>query len=222
MMAAGGGSAASASQPPIFPERPPGSTPPPLTAGVAARQSRADRFLDLLLHQLPAYAALHQGLEREVQRQRAGDHRRPHAGVSLRKRSSRTSRKAVQRSGHHLSGCRWITTTRSGGASTMNTGPRDYFIDAQGQASAFTTLARAAYEESRTVDPHPARQKQTMGAIPETMTKVAGSGTEAAPDCTTTCSLLKPISGMRRAENFASPGGFNQNDPQGLRSLRPS
>ena len=54
--------------------------------GLSAWQGGADRLLDLLLHQLSAYAALHQGLEREVQRQRPGDHRRPHARVSLRER----------------------------------------------------------------------------------------------------------------------------------------
>ena len=51
----------------------------PLTLAVVARQSGSGGFLDLLLHQLPADTALHQGLERKIQGQRPGDHWRPHA-----------------------------------------------------------------------------------------------------------------------------------------------
>ena len=45
------------------------------------------------------------------------------------------------------------------------------------------------------------------------MTKVAGSGTEAAAD---TGDVQSPETyiGYARAENFASPGGLNQDDPQ--------
>jgi cytochrome c biogenesis protein CcdA len=52
--------------------------------GRPARQGRAGRLLDLLLHQLPARAAVRAGLGREVQGQGPGGDRRACAGVRFR------------------------------------------------------------------------------------------------------------------------------------------
>ena len=53
-------------------------------SGHAARQGRAGRLLDLFLHQLPAFAAVRQGVVREVPGSRPGDHRRARARICLR------------------------------------------------------------------------------------------------------------------------------------------
>ena len=50
----------------------------------AARAGRADRLLDLHLHQLPAHAAAPARLGRALPRRRSDDRRRPHAGVRVR------------------------------------------------------------------------------------------------------------------------------------------
>ena len=55
-------------------------------ARVVTRQGRARRLLDVLVHQLPAYAASPQGLVRGVSQEGARDHRRAHPGVRLRAR----------------------------------------------------------------------------------------------------------------------------------------
>ena len=53
-------------------------------AARSARQGRADRFLDLFLHQLSARAALRAGLGRQVQGSRPGRDRRACAGIRVR------------------------------------------------------------------------------------------------------------------------------------------
>jgi cytochrome c biogenesis protein CcdA/thiol-disulfide isomerase/thioredoxin len=89
--------------------------------------------------------------------------------------------------------------------------PADYFIDATGKVR-FHHFGEGAYEESeqwiRTL-----LQEANHAPIPETVTKIAASGTEAAPDSDDVQSPETYI-GYARAENFASPGGFNQDDPQ--------
>ena len=74
---------------------------------------------------------------------------------------------------------RWITTTRSGGASTMNTGPR-LLYRCQGQRPV-SPLWRGRLRRVGTVDPHPAHRSKPRCDSGD-LTKVAGSGTEAAPD----------------------------------------
>jgi thiol-disulfide isomerase/thioredoxin len=87
--------------------------------------------------------------------------------------------------------------------------PADYFIDATGKVR-FHHFGEGAYEESeqwiRTL------LKEAHASVPESMTKVAGSGTEAAPDSDDVQSPETYV-GYARAQNFASPGGLNQDDP---------
>ena len=63
-------------------------------AEAAARQGRADRLLDVLVHQLPAHAAAPEGVGRGLPLARARDRRRPHAGVRVRAR--RLERRATR------------------------------------------------------------------------------------------------------------------------------
>ena len=60
---------------------------PPLTAAGLRGQRRADRFLDLHLHQLAAHASLRPRLGRKYAGPRAGRDRRAHPGVRRRARS---------------------------------------------------------------------------------------------------------------------------------------
>ena len=64
----------------------------PLTLAAAARQGRADRLLDVLVHQLPAHAPAPQGLGRALPQGRARDRRRPHARVRVRARAVERAR----------------------------------------------------------------------------------------------------------------------------------
>jgi cytochrome c biogenesis protein CcdA/thiol-disulfide isomerase/thioredoxin len=87
--------------------------------------------------------------------------------------------------------------------------PADYFIDATGNIR-FHHFGEGAYEESeqwiRTL------LKEANAPVPASMTKVAGSGTEAAPDADEVQSPETYV-GYARAQNFASPGGLDQDDP---------
>ena len=89
--------------------------------------------------------------------------------------------------------------------------PADYFIDATGRIR-FHHFGEGAYEESE-------QQIRTLLAEanhappPGTATPIAASGVEAAPDSDDVQSPETYI-GYARAQNFASPGGFNQDDPQ--------
>ena len=104
---------------------------PPLTARAASRQGRADRLLDLQLHQLPAHAAVPQGVERALWQGRAGDHRRPLAGVRLRARSGQRPQ-GGRRPRHPLSG-RARQSLHLWNALKNNYWPAHYFFDAQGR-----------------------------------------------------------------------------------------
>ncbi len=89
--------------------------------------------------------------------------------------------------------------------------PADYFIDATGKIR-FHHFGEGAYEESeqwiRTL-----LKEANQGPIPEAVTRIAASGTEAAPDSDDVQSPETYV-GYARAQDFASPGGFNQDDPQ--------
>jgi cytochrome c biogenesis protein CcdA/thiol-disulfide isomerase/thioredoxin len=89
--------------------------------------------------------------------------------------------------------------------------PADYFIDATG-ALRFHHFGEGAYDESekwiRTL-----LEEANHAPIPEAATKVAASGAEAAADSRDVQSPETYI-GYARADNFASPGGFHQNEPQ--------
>ena len=100
-------------------------------ARLAARQGRARRLLDVLVHQLPAHAAAPEGLVRDVPRQRARDHRRAHARVRVRARD--VERRRLPSSGS-------ASSTRSMQDNDYKTWdnyanqywPAEYLIDKQG------------------------------------------------------------------------------------------
>ena len=89
--------------------------------------------------------------------------------------------------------------------------PADYFIDSTG-AVRFHHFGEGSYDESekwiRTL-----LEEANHAPLPETATKIAASGAEAAADSRDVQSPETYI-GYARAENFASPGGFHQNQPQ--------
>ena len=89
--------------------------------------------------------------------------------------------------------------------------PADYFIDAAGRIR-FHHFGEGSYEESeqwiRTL-----LQEANHVPPPETATKIAASGTEAAPDSSDIRSAETYI-GYDRAENFASAGGLDQDAPK--------
>jgi cytochrome c biogenesis protein CcdA/thiol-disulfide isomerase/thioredoxin len=93
--------------------------------------------------------------------------------------------------------------------------PADYFIDATG-AIRFHHFGEGAYDESE-------KQIRTLleeanhAPLPQTATTIAASGTEAAADANDVQSPETYV-GYARAQNFASPGGFNQDDPQSYRT----
>ena len=93
--------------------------------------------------------------------------------------------------------------------------PADYFIDATGDIR-FHHFGEGAYEESeqwiRTL-----LKEANHAPIPEAVTKIAASGTEAAPDSDDVQSPETYV-GYARAQDFASPGGLNQDDPQVYRT----
>src|ERR1700678_2712698 len=89
--------------------------------------------------------------------------------------------------------------------------PAVYFIDATGHIR-FHHFGEGAYEESeqqiRTL-----LEEANHAPPPGTATPIAAGGAEAAPDSDDVQSPETYI-GYARAQNFASPGGFNQDDPQ--------
>ncbi len=89
--------------------------------------------------------------------------------------------------------------------------PADYFIDATGRIR-FHHFGEGAYDESeqwiRTL-----LAEANHAPPPGTATPMAASGVEAPPDSDDVQSPETYI-GYARAQNFASPGGFNQDDPQ--------
>jgi cytochrome c biogenesis protein CcdA/thiol-disulfide isomerase/thioredoxin len=93
--------------------------------------------------------------------------------------------------------------------------PADYFIDATG-AVRFHHFGEGAYDESekriRTL-----LEEANHTPLPQTATTIAASGTEAAADPNDVQSPETYV-GYARAQNFASPGGFNEDDPQNYRT----
>ena len=88
----------------------------------AARQSRADRLLDLLLHQLPARSALRPTPGRRSTATGPGGHRRPFAGIRLRE-EYRNVEQAVRELNINYPVARQ-RSMRSGRRSAMTTGRR--------------------------------------------------------------------------------------------------
>jgi cytochrome c biogenesis protein CcdA/thiol-disulfide isomerase/thioredoxin len=93
--------------------------------------------------------------------------------------------------------------------------PADYFIDATGNVR-FHHFGEGAYDESekwiRTL-----LEEANHAPLPQTATTIAASGTLAAADANAVQSPETYV-GYARAQNFASPGGFNQDDPKTYRT----
>ena len=93
--------------------------------------------------------------------------------------------------------------------------PADYFIDATGTVR-FHHFGEGGYDEAekwiRTL-----LEEANHTPLPQTATRIAASGTEAAADADDVQSPETYV-GYGRAQEFASPGGFNQDDPQVYRT----
>jgi len=93
--------------------------------------------------------------------------------------------------------------------------PADYFIDATGTVR-FHHFGEGGYDEAekwiRTL-----LEEANHTPLPQTATRIAASGTEAAADADDVQSPETYV-GYARAQEFASPGGFNQDDPQVYRT----
>jgi cytochrome c biogenesis protein CcdA/thiol-disulfide isomerase/thioredoxin len=89
--------------------------------------------------------------------------------------------------------------------------PAHYFIDATGKLR-FHHFGEGGYDESenwiRTL-----LEEANHKPLPGSPTQIAASGAEAAADSGDVQSPETYV-GYHRAENFASPSGFNQNEPQ--------
>jgi cytochrome c biogenesis protein CcdA/thiol-disulfide isomerase/thioredoxin len=89
--------------------------------------------------------------------------------------------------------------------------PADYFIDATGKVR-FHHFGEGGYEESENWI-RSLLEEANRKPLPASPTQIAASGAEAAADSSDVQSPETYV-GYHQAENFASPGGFNQNEPQ--------
>ena len=89
--------------------------------------------------------------------------------------------------------------------------PAHYFIDAMGHVR-FHHFGEGSYEESETWI-RSLLKEANQHPLPDTTTKIAATGAEAASDSRVVQSPETYI-GYERAKNFASPGGLNQDDAQ--------
>jgi cytochrome c biogenesis protein CcdA/thiol-disulfide isomerase/thioredoxin len=89
--------------------------------------------------------------------------------------------------------------------------PAHYFIDATGNIR-YHHFGEGNYDESEKWI-RSLLEEANHRPLPDAATKIAATGTEAAPDSDDAKSPETYI-GYERAKNFASPGGFNQDDPK--------
>jgi cytochrome c biogenesis protein CcdA/thiol-disulfide isomerase/thioredoxin len=89
--------------------------------------------------------------------------------------------------------------------------PAHYFIDATGKAR-YHHFGEGAYEESENWI-RSLLEEANHKPLPGSATEISASGAGAAADSSDIRSPEIYI-GYHRAENFASPGGFNQNEPE--------
>jgi cytochrome c biogenesis protein CcdA/thiol-disulfide isomerase/thioredoxin len=89
--------------------------------------------------------------------------------------------------------------------------PAHYFIDATGKIR-YHHFGEGGYEESENWI-RSLLEEANHKPLPGSPTQIAASGAEAAADSSDVHSPETYI-GYHRAENFLSPGGFNQNEPQ--------
>jgi cytochrome c biogenesis protein CcdA/thiol-disulfide isomerase/thioredoxin len=89
--------------------------------------------------------------------------------------------------------------------------PAHYFVDATGKVR-YHHFGEGGYDESENWI-RSLLEEANHKPLPGSATQIAASGAEAAADSGDAQSPETYI-GYHRAENFASPGGFNQNEPQ--------
>jgi cytochrome c biogenesis protein CcdA/thiol-disulfide isomerase/thioredoxin len=88
--------------------------------------------------------------------------------------------------------------------------PADYLVDATGRIR-FHHFGEGDYEQSER-QIRALLEEASHQPLPGATATIAATGTEAAPDSTDVHSPETYI-GYQRAENFASPGGFEEDDP---------
>ncbi|ADW69218.1 cytochrome c biogenesis protein DipZ [Granulicella tundricola] len=89
--------------------------------------------------------------------------------------------------------------------------PAHYFIDATGKVR-YHHFGEGGYEESENWI-RSLLEEANHKPLPGSATQISASGAEAAADSNDVQSPETYV-GYHRAEHFASPGGFNQNEPQ--------
>jgi hypothetical protein len=89
--------------------------------------------------------------------------------------------------------------------------PAHYFIDAKGHVR-YHHFGEGGYDESETWI-RDLLKEATQQPLPDAAIKIAASGAEAASDSSVVQSPETYV-GYERAKNFASPGGFGEDDPQ--------
>ena len=176
---------------------------PPLTAEGAARQGRADRFLDVLVRQLPAHAAVRARVVRQVQGPGPRRDRRARAGVRVREghrqRAPRGQGSQGRLSGRDRQRLRDLARVRQ-----PATGPRTT-SSTRKAASAITSSAKAntrnPKRSSSSCSPKRAPTNVAAGVV-----QPDAGGVAIAP---ANADVQSPETyvGYDRAENFASPGG---------------
>jgi cytochrome c biogenesis protein CcdA/thiol-disulfide isomerase/thioredoxin len=90
--------------------------------------------------------------------------------------------------------------------------PAHYFIDVNGNVR-YHHFGEGNYDESERWIQDLLKERNTQQALPGGIVNVQAQGAEAAPDMDEVKSPETYL-GYERAQNFASPGGLNQEDPQ--------
>jgi Thioredoxin like C-terminal domain len=171
--------------------------------GRPARKGRADRLLDLHLHQLAAHPALCARLGREIQRPRRGGDRGVHTPEFPFEHDLENVRRAVQdmRVSYPVA---VDNDYAIWDAFDNQYWPALYIVDAQGRIR-FHQFGEGAYEQSEMIIQHLLAEAGT-GGIAHDLVSVDAQGPEVAADWR---DLRSPENylGDERTENFASPGG---------------
>ena len=90
--------------------------------------------------------------------------------------------------------------------------PADYFIDATGKVR-YHHFGEGSYDESERWIQDLLKERNAQQTLPGGIVSVQAQGAEAAADMREVKSPETYV-GYARAQNFASPGGLNQDDPQ--------
>jgi len=90
--------------------------------------------------------------------------------------------------------------------------PADYFLDGTGKVR-FHHFGEGSYDESERWIQELLKERNAQQALPEGIVSVQAKGAEAAADMDEVQSQETYV-GYERAQNFASPGGLNQDDAQ--------